>query len=99
MGKVLTMASVVQCPHQGPIVFTSAATLRVGGRSVVLESAAGSATVTCLLSSGMCTKIATFATSATLRDAGSAVVLLDGLKTDKGDCLIVSDGHDLVQAE
>lgn len=98
MAKVLTLTSVVRCPHQVKITFTSTATLRVGGSPVVLESAMASAVVPCTDPTTKCTKIAAFATSATLRDAGTAVVLLSGLATDKGTCLISDDGHDLLQA-
>ena len=99
--QVLTTGATVQCPHQFPITFPTAAsgaTLRVAGNPVVRESDLSGAVIACNAQS-KCTKIiAPTSTSAILTDGGSAVVLVTTLNTNFGACA-VKNAPDVLQTD
>lgn len=96
--KVLTTGSTMKCPHGFAITFKSAATLRVDGKPVVRSSDLLQTVFACT-SQTPCKTIPTFATSATVRDGASPVVVVTGIATNIGPCTDVDAAHDLLQAE
>ena len=99
MADVLTTAYTVLCPHNGPITFTSTATLVVDGSPVVrmTDLTVPPAKIVCPVQA-KCVSI-TGKASTTMFDGTTAVVLLTGLKTDLGTCTVTPPLNLLLDAE